>query len=178
MRCVTTNVLAAVYFQSMFLAFTKQTGACDAPLHGQHFIRGFPVATKYLLFTNPLARATRDYECADRRTASFNDFGDCNLVGACAKLPHTCIRPRLHAQGFAIVRSRALHAHGHYSPEPQLMDDTACSKVQTSHGYKAVYALRTYLHGLPLFRAFLFQQICYACDACVCGLPLFRAFLF
>jgi hypothetical protein len=64
-----------------------------------------------------------------------------------------------YTQGFAIVRSRALHAHGHYKLEAQLIYGI------TFLNNKAVYALRTYLHGLPLFRAFLFQQICYACDA-------------
>jgi N-glycosylase/DNA lyase len=51
---VTTNVLAAVPLRRTFLAITKQTGACDAPLHGQHFIRGFPVATKHVPSPNPL----------------------------------------------------------------------------------------------------------------------------
>jgi hypothetical protein len=83
-----------------------------------------------------------------------------------------------YAQGFAIVRSCALHAHGHYKLEAQLIYDSGFDIEQTFLNKQAVYALRTYLHGLPLFRAFLFQQICYACDACVCGLPLFRAFLF
>jgi hypothetical protein len=54
-----------------------------------------------------------------------------------------------YAQGFAIVRSCALHAHGHYKLEAQLIYDSGFDIEQTFLNKQAVYALRTYLHDLP-----------------------------
>jgi hypothetical protein len=68
-------VLAAVLLQSIVLQFTKQTGAWAA------FYSGFSCYNKTRSMYKPVTRATRDYECAGRRTIATNIFGDYKANG-------------------------------------------------------------------------------------------------